>query len=451
MTTPQAPASSYWVDLIATEVRIIQGKYRSRILEAGKPGAPALILLHGTGGHLENYARNIAPLAEHFHVVAMDFLWHGRSQTEGYDPEVIPALVDQVADVMDVLDIPRAHLAGQSMGGWVAMQFALRHPQRVGRLVLTTTMGYAPDAGTIPGYVEPDWAANLPSSLEVLRNPSFDNVKTRMARILANPAQVLTDEAVRVRQALYRQPALAAVQAGFITEYLAGSTIRRHTVTDALARHIGAPTLVYWGDQNRSPPSLGQHIARQLQHGRFHCAANTGHWAQFESADEYNAVVTAFLLEDAAPPSQGAHTMSITDQFIGRWNLVAWEQRYDDGRLHKPMGEHPRGFIRYSADGEMVVMISREGRQRFEKGGQWDAPDDEKAGAYNSMLSYAGRFSVDGDTVTHHVDMSLFPNWEGGTQKRKFALKPDGTLELTGRMEEGSPEARTAALVWRRA
>lgn len=282
----------YWVELLHTQVRLIQGRYRTRIIEAGS--GPALFLLHGTGGHAENYALNIAALAEHFHVVAMDFLWHGRSQTEGYDPEIIPLLVDQVTDVMDQLGIAQAAFEGQSMGGWVAMQLALRHPEKVRALVLTTTMGFSPDAGAIPGYVEPDWASNLPSSLEVLRNPSFDAVRTRMARILANPAR-LTDEAIRVRQALYQQPALAAVQQRFIAEYLAGDTIRRHTVTDAMARRITPPTLVYWGDRNRTPPALGEHLARQVQHGTFHCAADTGHWAQYESADEHNRVVADFL------------------------------------------------------------------------------------------------------------------------------------------------------------
>lgn len=282
----------YWVELLHTQVRLIQGRYRTRIIEAGS--GPALFLLHGTGGHAENYALNIAALAEHFHVVAMDFLWHGRSQTEGYDPEIIPLLVDQVTDVMDQLGIAQAAFEGQSMGGWVAMQLALRHPEKVRALVLTTTMGFSPDAGAIPGYVEPDWASNLPSSLEVLRNPSFDAVRTRMARILANPAR-LTDEAIRVRQALYQQPALAAVQQRFIAEYLAGDAIRRHTVTDAMARRITPPTLVYWGDRNRTPPALGEHLARQVQHGTFHCAADTGHWAQYESADEHNRVVADFL------------------------------------------------------------------------------------------------------------------------------------------------------------
>jgi 2-hydroxy-6-oxonona-2,4-dienedioate hydrolase len=292
----QHAQTSYWVDLLGTQGRVVQGRFRTRIVEAGQ--GPALILLHGTGGHLENYIRNIVPLAEHFRVVAMDFLWHGMSQTEGYSPEVIPGLVEQVIDVMDTLGIQSAALEGQSMGGWVAMQTALRHPGRVRQLVLTTTMGYTPDAGAIPGYVEPDWAQNLASSIEVLRNPSFDNVHTRMARILAKPER-LTDEAVLVRQALYRQPALAAVQQEFITEYLSGNTIRQHLVTDAMARAIAQPTLVYWGDKNRTPPALGQHIANQVQNGRFHCAADCGHWAQFESAEEHNQVVTQFLQHTA--------------------------------------------------------------------------------------------------------------------------------------------------------
>ncbi|MCO6056728.1 alpha/beta fold hydrolase [Pseudomonas sp. MOB-449] len=447
MSDSNTAQNPYWIELLHTQVRQVQGKYRTRIIEAGS--GPALILLHGTGGHAENYALNIAALAKRFHVIAMDFLWHGKSQTEDYDPEIIPSLVDQVIDVMDQLGLERVFVEGQSLGGWVAMQLALRHPDRVRALVLTTTMGYTPDEGAIEGYVEPDWASNLPSSLEVLRDPSFENVQTRMARILANPAR-LTDEAVMVRQALYRQPELAAVQQPFITEYLSGNTIRQHLVTDALARHISQPTLVYWGDKNRTPPALGRHIAAQVQNGTFHCASDTGHWAQFESATEHNEVVTAFFeaqLQAEQETNMSTHTLNP----IGRWEILAWEQAFDDGRRELPMGDDLNGFIHYTESGHMACMIARVDRPGFVTGGQWNSTDGEKAGAYNSMLAYGGRYEVDGDLITHHVDISLFPNWVGGAQKRRFEVNADGTLTLSARLEEGTPQARTARLVWRRA
>jgi hypothetical protein len=143
--------------------------------------------------------------------------------------------------------------------------------------------------------------------------------------------------------------------------------------------------------------------------------------------------------------------MDITnDLLVGRWDIVAWEQLYDDGRRELPMGEALEGFIRYLPDGDMVCLIGRCDRPKFVTGGQWNASADEKAAAYGSMLSYAGRWSLDGDVVSHRVQMSLFPNWVGGEQKRRIVVSADGTIALTARLEDGSPQARTARLVWRR-
>lgn len=281
-----------WSDLLDARVYQVEGRYSTRIIDAGQ--GPVLLLLHGTGGHAENYARNIPRMARHFRVIAPDFVWHGRSQTEGFDAQIIPVLVDQVLDVMNVLGIQQASIEGQSLGAWVAMRLALAHPTRVERLVLTTAMGYQPDAGAIPGYVEPARDANLKSSLQMLDDPGLANVRERMARIVHDPA-CLSDEAVEIRSRIYARPALREVQRRFITEYLTGETVLRHVISDDQAARIVQPTLVYWGDRNRVPSEVGRRLADQIRDARFHCAADTGHWAQYESAEEHDAVVSDFL------------------------------------------------------------------------------------------------------------------------------------------------------------
>lgn len=135
---------------------------------------------------------------------------------------------------------------------------------------------------------------------------------------------------------------------------------------------------------------------------------------------------------------------------LGRWDILAWEQLYDDGRRQLPMGDALTGFIRYTEDGDMIVLISKQERKAFETGGQWDASAEEKATAYESTLSYAGRWELNGDQVIHKVDISLFPNWVGGQQKRQVELRGDGTLAIKARLEEGTPQARTAQLLWKR-
>jgi hypothetical protein len=134
----------------------------------------------------------------------------------------------------------------------------------------------------------------------------------------------------------------------------------------------------------------------------------------------------------------------------GRWQIVAWEQVYDDGRRTYPMGLQVEGFIQYDPDGRMMCMLCRGERQNFTTGGQWNASQEEKADAYSSMLAYAGTYVFAGETVSHHIDLSSFPNWTGGIQKRRIETMDAGQLVLAARLEEGTSEARTARLVWKR-
>ncbi|MEU6646722.1 lipocalin-like domain-containing protein [Saccharomonospora sp. NPDC046836] len=135
---------------------------------------------------------------------------------------------------------------------------------------------------------------------------------------------------------------------------------------------------------------------------------------------------------------------------VGSWEIVDWVQDYDDGRTVYPMGARPRGVLVYTSDGRMLSMVSASDRPPFATGGQWDADDAEKVAAYQSFLAYCGTFSVCGDQVRHQVDLSLFPNWVGAELVRTARWR-DGELELLARLEDGTPEARTARLRWRRA
>lgn len=132
----------------------------------------------------------------------------------------------------------------------------------------------------------------------------------------------------------------------------------------------------------------------------------------------------------------------------GRWEIIAWEQAYDDGRTTYPMGTDLVGFIEYGPHG-MFCVIAKADRPAFTSGGQWNANNEEKAQAYSSYLTYAGGYRVEGDCIVHEVNHSLFPNWQGGEQRRQASFV-DGLLHLSARLEDGTAEARTARLIWRK-
>ena len=121
--TPKAKPLDEWqsvaVELLGTQTRIVQGKHSyHRVIEAGDSTGEPLILIHGIGGHAETYARSLHNLANHgFHVYAIDALFHGFSQKDGWDEEHWTELqADALADLIQALGHDYAHIEGESMG-----------------------------------------------------------------------------------------------------------------------------------------------------------------------------------------------------------------------------------------------------------------------------------------------------------------------------------------------
>lgn len=116
-------------------------------------GAPVLLVM-GLGMNATGWWRTVPVLAEGFEVVAFDNRGSGRSDRPP-GPYTMERLVDDAADVLDAARIERAHVYGVSLGGMIAQQLALAHPERVGRLVLgSTTAGGADVALPTPDVLK---------------------------------------------------------------------------------------------------------------------------------------------------------------------------------------------------------------------------------------------------------------------------------------------------------
>jgi 2-hydroxy-6-oxonona-2,4-dienedioate hydrolase len=283
------PDPSAWVALMGQDftVRHVQvGRWNTRILEAGA-GDETVILMHGVGGHLEAYARNITALADRFHVVAFDFPGHGFTSHADADIE-IPDYVDHLLALMEELEIERAHLNGESLGGWVAMKFAVAHPHRVARMVLNT----------------PGGNLSLPEVRDRIRSlsqgaaddPSEERIRARLEWLMARPDTV-SQELVDIRRTIYSRVGFSESMRHIMC-LQDGDIRQRNMITDDELDAIDAPTLVVWtSDDPSGPAATGLHISERLQHGRFELIDDAGHWPQWEQYEKFNALVVGFLTE----------------------------------------------------------------------------------------------------------------------------------------------------------
>src|SRR5207253_3503657 len=132
-------------------------------IDAGT-GSP-VILLHGLADDVGVWESAIAPLAAKYRVVALDQIGFGRSDKPLLNYRA-STFVDFLDGFLNELKIDRASLVGNSLGGWVAADFALTHPERINRLVLCDAAGYAALSKTMD-----------PRALSALRLASRDDIR----------------------------------------------------------------------------------------------------------------------------------------------------------------------------------------------------------------------------------------------------------------------------------
>ena len=109
---------------------------------------------------------------------------------------------------------------------------------------------------------------------------------------------------------------------------------------------------------------------------------------------------------------------------LGTWRLKSsFHEALATGERRHLAGEHPDGYLSYSADGRMYAIITWENRV---KPHDLIPTDQERLELYRTMVAYGGTYEVDGDKVVHHVDISWNQSWTGTDQVRFFKL--DGNI-----------------------
>lgn len=263
---------------------IIAAGQRTNLHDQGE-GFPVL-LIHGSGPGVTAWAnwRGIIPLlAQSRRVIAPDMLGFGYSERPADATYNQQRWVEHAIGVLDALGIEQADVVGNSFGGGLALALAIRHPQRVRRLVLMGSVGVrfplTPGLDAVWGYT-----------------PSLDNMR-HLLDLFAYDRSRVTDELAELR---YQ----ASIRPGFQESFAAMFPPPRQNGIDNLAsseadiRALPHEALIIHGREDCIIPlEASLTLAQWLQRSQLHVFGQCGHWTQIEHADRFARLVDDFLAE----------------------------------------------------------------------------------------------------------------------------------------------------------
>lgn len=263
---------------------------RVRYWRAGKDGT-LVLLIHGFGASVEWWERNVTALSARHRVYALDLPGFGRSERlpEALSLSMAAGFVQRFLDAMDV---PRVHVVGNSLGGLIAMLFAIQFPEAVERLVLVSAAGFARQVHWIFRLLP------LPLLRRWLVRPDRRKLEVFHRRFIHSDSSWLTADWLDRVHALDASPGmprmlLDVARTGVNLGGIKASVLNPlHEKLPTLA----APTLIVWGDRDRLVPPAHAEIGRRLlPNAHVHILPGCGHCPQLERAAEFNELLLKFL------------------------------------------------------------------------------------------------------------------------------------------------------------
>jgi lipocalin-like protein len=135
---------------------------------------------------------------------------------------------------------------------------------------------------------------------------------------------------------------------------------------------------------------------------------------------------------------------------VGTWKLVSASSTTAKGeRNETPYGPNPAGFLTYTGDGRVSALISYGGRKPISVGGGSATLLEEQAEAFKTFLAYAGRYTVSGDTVSHHVEISSIQSYVGKELVRSVKFQGDRITLITPPAPMNG-KIQNVELIWQR-
>ncbi|AKN15984.1 4,5:9,10-diseco-3-hydroxy-5,9,17-trioxoandrosta-1(10),2-diene-4-oate hydrolase [Mycobacterium haemophilum] len=272
------------------EVQVEGGPLKLHYHEAGVGNDQTVVLLHGGGpgaSSWTNFSRNIAVLAQHFHVLAVDQPGYGHSDKRAEHGQFNRFAATALNGLFDQLNLGRVPLVGNSLGGGTAVRFALDYPDRAGRLVL---MG---PGGLSINLFAPDPTEGVKRLSKFSIEPTRENLEAFL-RVMVYDKNLITAELVDQRFALASTPeSLAATRA--MGKSFAGADFELGMMWREVYR-LRQPVLLIWGREDRVNPLDGALVAlKTIPRAQLHVFGQCGHWAQVEKFDEFNNLTIDFL------------------------------------------------------------------------------------------------------------------------------------------------------------
>lgn len=264
------------------------GDLRLHYNDAGS--GEVVIMLHGSGAGATgwaNFHRNVdAFVAAGYRVILLDCPGFGKSDPIlSAEPRFV-VNARYTKGLMDALDIDKAHLVGNSMGGGSALAFAVEFPERLSKLILMGAGGVGKTSLFTPLPME-----GIKLLFQVYREPTLDNLK-KMLNVFVYDASALTEELVQLRlNSILANPL-------HLENFLKSVELSQFNFGDFSADLPGikAKTLITWGRDDRFVPiDWSLKLLNGIPDSRLHVFSQCGHWAQWEHADAFNRLVIDFL------------------------------------------------------------------------------------------------------------------------------------------------------------